>query len=705
MKFLAWWLRKVAGDDLARDIEGDIAESGGGPWRLAAVAASLTTRRISELRPGLAGAVADVRYAVRALRRSPWYAVTTIGVIALSMALAITVFAVVDGVLFKPLPYLRVSELMSVEASRGAVTGGSFSVSSSEVTAWQAAVPEAAFATFEFGNSYDIDDGEPAHFTEVSANFFDVLGLRPLIGGFHERGERAQGLVTYSMWRRRLGADPAVVGRILQLDHAKPVEIVGVLPPEFVFPMARGRFVPDVVQLAGPVKDPANNRERSFKVLARVPAGIPATLMQQRLHAATLSLATRFPGTPGKAYTRPFDVTTVTPLDTALRAEARDTFTLVFVAAAALVLLACLNVTGLAAARAQDRRHELSLRRALGGRGSDLVRLLGAESVVVVGAGATLGLGMAALLMRVTATLLPNSLVLFRSLAIDIRVVLFAALAAALSVTITTVWPARVTLRRALQPALTASSRSVARGRGVSRFLLIGTQVGIALVMTVVGALVAGSLVRLWREDPGYRVANTMALTLSDPEQVNADLNQQVILAIQHTPGVIAAGGSNQFLLQRALRGSMFEAPPNALKTGEVESTAVTSGFFETTAIAPVAGRIPTAEEFASGEHVAVVSQIVAHAYWPDRSAVGQTLIREGRGVAYTVIGVVPDARYIAFDREPDGNIYYPRGRRAVALDRFCDARSQTAERSISGSVAHVIAFSDVPHSERAASV
>jgi predicted permease len=623
----------------------------------------MTVKRAGELiaivwraRPRAAGIVADLRYSVRALRRSPWYAITVIGVIALSMALAITVFAVVDGVLFKPLPYPRVNELVSVEAGRAAVQG-SFAVSPSDLFAWQAAVPEASFASFDIGSRYYVDQGEPAQVSDVSANFLDVLGKPPLVGGFHDAGAVAQVLLMYSTWQRRFGGDPSVVGRVIQTD-AKPIEVVGILPPDFLFPQTLGRFVPEIVQLAAPVKDPANNRERSVKVLARIPPGLAIPVMQQRLRAATMALAARFPGTPGKNYTLPFDVTDVRPIDATLRSAARDTFTLVFVAATAVVLLACLNITGLAAARAEDRRSELTLRRALGGNGVDLVRLLGAESLVVVGAGTTIGLGIAVMLMRVTATLLPDSLVLFRALAVDARVVVFAALAAGLCVTVTTLWPARVTLRGALQPGLAGVGRSTSRHRVFSRYLLIGTQVAIALIVAVVGALVAGSLARLWREDPGYRVANTMAVTLSELSRTGPDVTEQMILDVLHTRGVRSAGGSNQWLLQRAIRGTMFEEPADALETGDVESAGVTPGFFETTALKVLAGRLPTADEYAAGAHVVVVSQIVAHAYWPHAAAVGQTLMRDG--VWYDVIGIVPDARYLAFDRDPDGNLYYP---------------------------------------------
>lgn len=662
---LMWWLRRVAGADLARDILGDTVESSGTTVRLFTITAWITLKRTGEAissiwpsRPGLAGLLADLRCAVRSLRRSPWYAGTVIGVIALSMALAITVFAVVDGVLFKPLPYRDAGQLVSVDAGRAAIRG-SFAVSASEITAWQAAIPEAKFAWFSIGNNYDIDEGRPARAAEVSSNLFELLGQPPLFGRFHEPGDRAQVLLTYPTWRSRFGGDPNVVGRVIQPDQRQPLEIVGVLPPEFLFPINLGRFVPELVELTVPVRDPANSRERSFKVIARLADGLTSAVVQARLQAATLALATRFPGTPGKPYTRPFDVTEVHSLDVSLRSAARDTFTFVFGAAAALVLLACLNVTGLAAARVQDRRHELALRRALGGSSGDLVRLLGAESLVVVGAGTTLALGVSALLMRGVATLLPDSLVLFRPLAIDVRVVVFAVTAAALSVTITTLWPARVTARSGLQPALSASSRSTTRRRGVSRFLLIGAQVAVAMMMILVGALAAGSLARLWREDPGYRVDNTVAVTLSERVRgIGADVNERMMLDVAHTPGVVAAGGSNQWLLQRAIRGTMFDEPANAMETGDVESAGVTPGFFETTALRLIAGRAPTAEEFASGAHVVVVSQIVAHAYWPDRPAIGQTLVREG--VGYTVIGVVPDARYIAFDRDPEGNIYYP---------------------------------------------
>jgi putative ABC transport system permease protein len=696
-------LRKFLGPT-ADEIAGDADEARWSNWKLASVGFAAAWRGVRstssefEVRSSkLSGIAIDLKYAVRSLRKAPMYAATVVGVIALGMSLATTVFAVVDGVLFKPLPYPRVNELMSVEATRAAVNG-TFSVSPSELYAWQSAVPEGQFAAFAVGRSIYVDEGEPAQMADVSENFLSVLGQPPLIGGF-DSSPRAAGiptpvLVAYRTWQRRFGGDPQVIGRVIRERANSSIQIVGILAPDFQFPDTNGRFAPEFLRPLVPARDPVNNRGRMFRVVARLPPELPVSVAQQRLQVATLDLAKRFPGEPGKAWTRPFDGVRVQPVDISLRSAARESFSLVFIAAAALVLLACLNVTSLAAARVQDRRREITLRRALGGTGADLVRLLGAESIVIVSLGTALGLGLAVLMLRVTASLLPDSLVLLRPLAIDARVFAFAVIASALSVAITTLWPARVSLNATLQPALTESGRSFTGQRGrhgkTSRFVLIGTQVALALVMAVVGALVAGSLARLWSEDPGYRVDNTIVLTLTERDSdPGHDVADRLVDDVRRAPGVLAAAGSNQWLLQRAIRGSAFDKPAGVVETGDVESVAVTAGFLETTGLRIVAGRAPTAEEFAAGSRVAVVSEIVAKEYWPAAPAIGQMLLREG--VPYSVIGVVPDARYVAFDREAEGNIYYPHRADPQSSIATVFARLDPNRRDAMGSVVALI--------------
>lgn len=681
MRLVSWWLRKVAGDALARDIVGDVAESGGGAWRLAFIATEITIR---STRFRVAPTLNDFRYSVRSLKRAPWYAITTISVIALSMALATTVFAVVDGVLFKPLPYPNVSELYAVRGGwRAASNSGTTTVSLSDVTAWKSAVPEAEFALAVIGDRASIY-GDPARSASVNAGFFDVLGQPLLMGGFRPQdfAPRPRGaggvlpvVLSYDHWQRRFGGDPAILGRVFYGDDGAVSEVVGVTSRTFLFPMAvNGRLIPEAFTPLAMPADPANDRGRGLIAIARIPPGRTLTELNSRVQAAEAALALRFPKAPGARGFGPFDTATVTPIDTMMRAYQTRTFAIVFLTAVMLVLLACLNVTGLAAARTQDRVHELTLRRALGGRGTDLVHLLGAESAIVVLAGGVIGLIAAKCLLLVVADYLPPEIVLLKPAIIDLRVATFAMIAAAVSVGVTTMWPARAILRQEVMSG--GGSRSTRRQGHVGRFVLIGTEVALALVMAVGGALLAGSLARLWREDAGFQVDRVLSFQIgakSDPSFPEVDA---LLADVRRIPGVTQAGGSTMQLLQRAYKGSGFDEPAGSTAKTDIESIGVTGGFFETTALRPLAGRLPTDTELVTGAPVAVVSEQVARDFWHGEPALGRQLLR--KGVPFAVIGVVRETRNVALDIDPIGAIYYP-----IAADTrpyFNNLFVQTAE-------------------------
>jgi len=291
-RLLERWLRKVAGDDLARDIAGDIHEIGSGGRKLFVIAAGMTWRRLRESAAfwhtptlGAGALIGDIRYSIRSLRRSPWYATTVILVIALGMMLATTVFAVVDGVLFKPLPYPRVGELYAIQGGwRARPYIGTQTVSWSDVTAWREVLPEASFAVSSLGERTSIDDGEPARSTAVSADFFAVVGQAPMLGGFRphdfalpgvdeEHGVKAV-VLSYATWRTRFSGDPAILGRVLHGDDGELSEVVGVLPPSFLFPAAfSGRFVPEVLTALPTPANPERDRARGRIVVARIPRG------------------------------------------------------------------------------------------------------------------------------------------------------------------------------------------------------------------------------------------------------------------------------------------------------------------------------------------------------------------------------------------------------------------------------------------------
>ncbi len=238
------------------------------------------------------------------------------------MALATTVFAVVDGVLFKPLPYPRVNEIFGLSpdvAAAGGTIPSLRSVSPAHLHAWREAVPDAVFSAFNTSGSELTLGGETVELALVDARFLDVLGQRPLIGGFRAehfgpRGPVRAALITYGLWQRAFGGDPAVVGRIFPNESAdgRPLsstEVVGILPRDFLFPVAersvQARRSWSPCRLAG---QPAQESlGLSLRVLARIPLSMPRADVERRLCDATREVAKRYPlarpGSPSPART------------------------------------------------------------------------------------------------------------------------------------------------------------------------------------------------------------------------------------------------------------------------------------------------------------------------------------------------------------------------------------------------------------------
>ncbi|HEX5217452.1 MAG TPA: FtsX-like permease family protein [Vicinamibacterales bacterium] len=619
----------------------------------------------------MSGLRAEGRQAVRALARSPWYAATASVVVALSFALATTVFALVDGVLFKPLPYRAPEQLFVVSPGFKALESRSsfYPASVPDARAWTASVPEARFATFSLGGSTTVADQETLRSADVGPDFFDVLGLPPLLGGFtrEDFGPATPiepALLSYKIWQARFGGDPNIVGRTFTDRSGEGIRVAGVLSPPFVFPHPAGQVAP--VMLV-PIHRRTDGREdkldeRGTLVLARVPPAVSPTF-EARLTAATVAIAASFPplppAPPGMSEIRkitrgPFDMVRALPLSDVMVEQTQTVSAAIFTIAAALVVLASLNLAGLTAGRALDRRRELSLRRALGGSGLALARLLLVENAIVIGAGALCGVVAARWLLNVVVTLMPPSLLLLKPSTIDWRVVVFAALAAAIALSIVTAWSVRVALRTSTGGSVARAAGTTEQTRSTGRSWLIAAEVAIALVMAVSAALVSASLVRVWQQPTGFRTDNTAALLVALPRDPGIGYITALLDSVEKVPGVSAVGGLSYMFLQNASMGSFFEPPPG-IASGDTEHVYATAGIFRALGVTLRAGAWPAPQVF-DQRPVIVVSQDVADRFWPGRSAVGQQLVRQGK--VFSVVAVVSDTRLQALDRDPMGSIY-----------------------------------------------
>jgi predicted permease len=672
-------LSRLTDVDLADSILGDLEEQRrgrglrGSAWyamAMAGIVVTITTgklrewpRRLARLGRGF-NPRREIRHAIRSLRSAPWYAAAVIGVIGLSMALAATVFAIIDGVLFKAVPYPAADRLFAITAwssTRGEPARRMSVVSPADVRAWKAAIPDDVVTAFVVGDSWTIGENEGARSAQVDERFFDVLGIRPLVGGFtptHFMAHRPvrPALLGYAFWHSRFAGDRAVLGRTFTDNRGRGIEVAGILPPDFVFPFSSGSLAPSL--LTPNVEESASGSDSdgwSEHVLVRLTGSGSVIEAQGRLAAASQHRAVAR-SKAGEAASGAFDRVRLDPIRLVLTGTVRPTALTVFAIASALLVLGCLNVTGLGVARMADRSRDVELRRALGAGTGDLVRMLLIENGVLVIIGATLGVALAKPMLAMSLAVMP-SLMLLKAPEIDLRVVIFSGLSAAFCLLAVTVWPARTIARASLRAALADAGGTTRRARW-GRMVLVAAQVALALVMTVGGALLVGSLARVWAEDSGFDVERHGLLSISPPEGTSAAAVEDLIASVRRLPGIENAGGLDGPLLGQAFNGSSFDLPPGIVERTIVESMSVTAGFFEAAGLLPIEGRLPTAQEFAYGAPVIVVSDIVARQYWPDRRAIDQVLVWEKR--PFTVIGVVPDARYVALDQEPQGAIYSP---------------------------------------------
>lgn len=634
--------------------------------------------------------LAELRSALRSLRRAPWYACTVVGVMALALTLATVVFAIVDGVLFRPLPYPEADRPFAVEPGfDGTERPEDAPVSAVDLANWAAASRDVAFSGFSTGQYIGYGTGVNdyvAGVVRVQPNIFDVLGVQPLMGGFADSDFEAQSPLTpaiigWDLWQGRFLADPDIVGHVVIIDRARGTgfRVVGVMPRGFSFPSERAevRFlIPHVVSPSVPA-DPS--RRIFSEVIARGPAGITRDSIRARVEAGMLATAAVFPdiGPRPEAWSDadwrrrgPYDSAQVVALASSLGRVSKPLLFGVFVAVLVLVALGTLNASGLMAARTLDRHRELSVRRALGASRMALGRLVAIESLVLLTTAGLIAFFVAAPSLRFVLTLLPDDVVLWkpwRGEAMDVRAAAFVALGALALAVPTSAWP----MRRALSLSLARGALGgQARERNTpGRFTIISAQVAAVFVLSVVGSLLVGSLLTVYSNPLPIRTDHVVLIefAMQGPEAHDtAERARRVgplLDRVRQVPGVAAVALTNGQVLQGPAFARIldygFWRPPAAAGLVSVRSQAVTADYYRVVEPQLVAGRLPTEVELAGAAPVVVVSENTARDYWPGDEAIGRVLESARERTPYTVVGVVRDVPWASWDTDV-GSVYGP---------------------------------------------
>jgi len=606
--------------------------------------------------------IKDVRHSLRALARQPGFTFVTILTLGLGLGATTAIFSVVRASLLAPLPWSEPDRRVMIWSRwRG---WDKTWVSSAEVRDYRGARSLRGVAAWASGQVNLTGTGEPERVGagQATANVFDVLGAQPLIGRGFQHGEDLSGtgarvvVLSFSLWHRRFGADPSVVGRTIQIDGAG-YEVIGVMPRNFRLPTDFSEDFEEPTELWAPLvldPDPNDRGNHSFYAAAVLAPGFTAP--QASAEVTGIGRAQTAQG----LYPKPmqFEPFAVSLVDEVL-APARPALALLAAATALLLLIACANVANLLLARLESRRRELAVRTALGAARWHLVRQMLTETLLLGLAGGLLG----AALAWGGATAVAASGIAGIPRAADVRVdatVLgFAAFASLLTALACGVLPALRPSALSLTDSLKDGAQNATSGAGRQRLrnALVVAEMALAVVLLVSAGLVLRSLWALQHVRLGFEPSGVLTLRVALPEatydtsakveQFYADLMNRV----RAVPGVTSAGAVRSLPLANTigdwgLSVEGFVPAPGVNVKGDWQ--VATDGAFEALGEHLVSGRWFNAADRADSPPVAVVNETLAKMYWKNGDAVGHRIRMGARGESpwITVVGVVGDLQH-----------------------------------------------------------
>ena len=622
----------------------------------------------------------DARYGLRSLRRSPGFTAVVVLTLGLGIGANTAVFGVVRGVLLKPLPYARGEEVVALRqpSLRSGQEDLGFSVK--EVEDYRALVPSLEDVAEYHSMTFTLLGGpEPQRVRTgvVSARFFDMLGVEPLLGRTFREGEDALGaeavlVLSHDYWRERLGGDPGVVGRVFEMND-RVHTVVGVLPPLPAYPGDDDVYMP---ASACPFRSRPSSLEdrgaRSVNAFARVRPGVSLARAGADLAATAERLRREYP----EAYPAGAAVTaTLTPVREEMVRRARPTFLVLLGTVGLVLLIACANVTNLTLARLTERGRELAVRVALGAGRRRLLRQLLTEGTLLAAAGGLLGLATAALtreaLVAFAARFTPRA----AEVGIDGAVLAFTLGATVLTGLLVGSLPALPVFSR-VAGALAEGRATAGRARQRLRSGLVVSQLALSFVLLIGSALTLRSFAKLQQVDPGFRTENVLTLGLdlnwsrySTPE---SRVDQERVLRtieplweeIGALPGVVSAGSGWTFPLNGGFRNDGTFMIEGRHEEGEAlpraEFRGVSPGYFDAIGAPVVRGRAFEPHDRPDALGVVLVSRGLARRHWGGEDPVGQRVSYDRGRTWRRIVGVVGDVRQTGLAEDPPDSLYLP---------------------------------------------
>jgi putative ABC transport system permease protein len=634
----------------------------------------------------------DVRYGLRVLRRSPGFTLAAVVTLALGIGANTAIFSVIYGVLLRPLPYRDGDRLVVVrqQARLNNVNSLGFSVKEffdyrDRNKTMEAMVEHHSMNFILYGG----DEPERVQTGVVSANFFDVLGVKPLLGrSFRPEDERPGGeavlMLSYKYWQRAWGGDPNIVGRVFRMNN-RPHTVIGVLPPIPEYPSESDVYMPTANCPFRSNPQTIENRQARLLsvVFGRLKDGVTLEQAQSDMDIVAGNLRSEYPD----VYPRNIGYAAqATGLGAALTQQARPTFLMLLATTGLVLLIACANVANLNLARVLRRQPEIAMRSALGASRWRLARQMLTEGTLVALGGGALGLLLAAWGLPLLTSFAARFTNRTAEIRIDPSVLLFTLLLSVGTGLVFGLLPALSFGKSSKQSLASAlkdeGGRSTAAGKNRVRAILTVAQVAISFTLLIVAGLMLRSLVRLQHVDPGFDPENTLVMRLApnwskfitnpDPNAATAQFAayfRRLLERVKQQPGVAEAAVSSTYPLNPAgiTRGPngvniLLEGGPQdeGRATQQLDARAVSPDYFRAAGVPLLRGRAFTDADDLSAPQVAIVNEAAARHHWGAEDPVGKRVSFDNGRTWVTIVGVAGNVRQYGLDKEPADEIYGP---------------------------------------------
>ena len=610
----------------------------------------------------------DLRYAVRTLAKSPAFTLIVVLTLALGSGANTAIFSVVNGVLLTPLPYKDPSRLVVVWESKGTSTHNV--VNPANYKDWHdRATSFNGLALLSWaGLTFTGDQAERVPGRAVTPDFFGVLGATPLLGrtfNAEESRPKAPRVIVLSeaLWRRRFGADRAIVGRAVPVAGGT-ARVVGVMPASFR-PMPLGHE-----EYWEPMPLDWSNRARNGRyamVVGRLRNGVTIERAQTEMSRIARQLESEAPD---------FDTgwgATVVPLMEQVVGGAQRTILVVLGAVSLVLLIACANVANLMLARASSRERELAIRAALGASRWRLVRQALVESVILALAGGAAGALLASWGVHLLVRAAPPEVPRIADIRLDLTVLAVTGLVS-MAAGVLFGLPAALSRSGAAIQGLHAATTRTTAGVPAARLrgALVIAQMSLAIVLLVGAGLLVRSLQRLIAVDPGFDPANISAVTITLPDATYPDslrrvaFYERLLERVRTMPGVQSAGIISWLPMTPGNAATSLtvvgrpEPAPGQKPTAAIRI--VDPGYFDAMRIPLRRGRSLVPSDRLGSVPVAVISDAMARKLWPGEDPIGRHVKVEWwhEKVSVEIVGVVGDSRHDGLDAEFEPTLFYP---------------------------------------------